>query len=108
MALKISFFNTPKHRVFNYKPRFWNPEKEEFEERVRRAREKAGLEKGDENRPYVPGSSIRGSFQKRHEVVRRLPKRQKLIRFVFIITIAIILIMALYFSKFIGYLYSII
>ena len=35
MAFRISFFRTPKHRVFNYKPIYWDPEKEEFEERIK-------------------------------------------------------------------------
>ncbi|HHV04020.1 MAG: hypothetical protein WCQ69_06260 [Bacteroidales bacterium] len=107
MAFRISFFSTPKHRVFNYKPIYWDPEKEEFEARVRRAREKVASQKKDEEKPYVPGSSIRGSFSKRHEVERRYPKRQKLIRVIIILTIVVIMIMALYFTKVISYFYNI-
>lgn len=32
MALKM--FRTPKHSQFDYNPRFWNPQKEELEERL--------------------------------------------------------------------------
>ena len=37
MAL-FNFFKTPRHQKFEYKPRFWNPEKEDVEERVRLAK----------------------------------------------------------------------
>ena len=33
--MKIVFFKRPKHKQFNYKPRYWDPEKEEFERRKR-------------------------------------------------------------------------
>lgn len=38
MAFRISFFHTPKHRVFDYKPLYWDPKKEELEERVQKTR----------------------------------------------------------------------
>jgi len=34
----VSFFKTPKHQRFNYTPRYYNPEEEERQERIRRAR----------------------------------------------------------------------
>ena len=40
MAL-FSFFKTPKHQRFEYKPRHWNPEREDVEERVRLAQRKS-------------------------------------------------------------------
>jgi len=33
--MKIVFFKRPKHKQFNYKPRYWDPEQEEFEKRKR-------------------------------------------------------------------------
>ena len=97
MAFRISFFKTQPHRVFTYKPRFWNPQKEEFEARVRNAREKyQGTKEEDGKQTYVPGASIRGSYSKHYQVSRRYPARQKLIRAVIIIAIVIILIMAFY------------
>ncbi|HOO43237.1 MAG TPA: hypothetical protein P5167_07485 [Bacteroidales bacterium] len=107
MAFRISFFRTPQHRVFNYKPRYWNPEKEAFEERIRQSREKVAAEKHNEDKPYVPGGSIRGSFQRRHEVERRYPARQKIIRAIIIISLIVIMIMALYFTQAFSYLMKI-
>lgn len=34
--MKITFFKIPKHRVFNYKPVYYDAEKEELDERVRK------------------------------------------------------------------------
>ncbi|MEN8224561.1 MAG: hypothetical protein ABFS05_04300 [Bacteroidota bacterium] len=33
--MKIVFFKRPKHKQFTYRPRYWNPEAEEFEKRKR-------------------------------------------------------------------------
>ena len=33
--MKIVFFKRPKPKQFTYKPRYWNPEQEEFERRKR-------------------------------------------------------------------------
>ena len=107
MAFRISFFRTPKHRVFNYKPRYWNPEKEAFEERIKQSREKVAAEKRNEDKPYIPGGSIRGSFQHRHEVERRYPARQKIIRAIIVVSLVVIMVMALYLTQAFSYLFKI-
>ena len=33
-------FRTPKHQQYDYKPRFWNPEKEALEERIKQVEER--------------------------------------------------------------------
>jgi len=40
----ISFFKTPKHRVFQYTPVYWDPEKEAREERLNP--QKKGFQRG--------------------------------------------------------------
>ncbi|MDR3286631.1 MAG: hypothetical protein LBT27_04245 [Prevotellaceae bacterium] len=37
--MKITFFKIPKHRVFEYKPRYYDANKEELDERVRKIEE---------------------------------------------------------------------
>ena len=37
MAL-FSFFKTPRHQKFEYKPRYWDPEKEELNRRIEAAK----------------------------------------------------------------------
>ncbi|MFY9116287.1 MAG: hypothetical protein WBK97_00065 [Bacteroidales bacterium] len=107
MAFRISFFRTPKHRVFNYKPIYWDPEKEEFEERIKRTRATVAARKKDEDKPYIPGGSIRGSFRSMHHVERRYPARQKLIRAIIIFSLIAIMLMAVYFTQAFSYLFKI-
>lgn len=64
MALK--FFNLPKARKFDFKPRYYDPEKEAQEERLSRIREELGLTddksgNGDHS-GYRP--NLRGEFRK--------------------------------------------
>ena len=66
MAL-LRFFKRPKHQQYEYKPRYWDPKKEELEERLKqiedmqgndteavKARLSSGLRRG-----YVKDQSIR-------------------------------------------------
>jgi hypothetical protein len=59
------FGRTPSHRRFEYKPRYYDPEKEERAERERRIREELALEKSeavDADGDYR--ARIKGSFQR--------------------------------------------
>ncbi|PLX08268.1 MAG: hypothetical protein C0596_08240 [Marinilabiliales bacterium] len=59
-----SFFKLPQYNVFDYKPRFYDPEKEAREERRKELRQEQGKPLVDKNSPdYKPGSSIKGSFR---------------------------------------------
>jgi hypothetical protein len=62
MALfNFGFFGNPEHRVFNYKPRYYDPEEEE---RKRLFGDVDGTNaKAKEEGKYVPGSSIRGAWR---------------------------------------------
>jgi len=56
------FFHTPKPKQFNFPPRFYDPDKEEREERVRRIKEEMGIvEEKDTSGPYRP--NIKGQFR---------------------------------------------
>lgn len=57
------FFHTPGTKKFNITPRFYDPDKEEREERERRIKEELGIfdDKEDDGRPYRP--NIKGSFR---------------------------------------------
>ena len=57
----FGFFGTSEHRVFNYKPRYYDPEEEK---RRQLFGDVDGTnEKARESGEYVPGSSIRGAFR---------------------------------------------
>ena len=60
-GFNFGFFGSQEHRVFNYKPRYYDPEEEE---RRRMFGEVDGTnEKAKEEGKYVPGSSIRGAWR---------------------------------------------
>ncbi len=53
------FFKLPRHRTFDYKPRYWDPEKEELEKRVK------AVEKRNENDPEAMKARISRGLRKR-------------------------------------------
>ncbi|HIQ84427.1 MAG TPA: hypothetical protein IAC86_01325 [Candidatus Cryptobacteroides excrementigallinarum] len=60
----FNFFGDNEHRVFNYKPIYYNPEEEE---RKRKFGAVDGtLEKEKKEGKYVPGSYIKGSLRDGH------------------------------------------
>ena len=58
------FFHTPAAKRFHITPRFYDPDKEERDERERRIKEELGIfnEPRDPNKPYRP--NIKGQFRK--------------------------------------------
>ncbi len=73
MSFKFVIFKTPKHSQFDYKPRFWDPEKEEREERLRKLNQlrKDGL---DGSKARITSGFRRGythnSAYRRRQVLR--------------------------------------
>jgi hypothetical protein len=58
------FFKTPRHRQFNYMPRYYDPDKEEREERNREIRRELGIkDEKDEYRPSIRRGSMRSYFK---------------------------------------------
>jgi hypothetical protein len=85
MPFRVSFFKTPKHKVFNYTPRYWDPDKEASALR----REKSRL-------PLV-----RGCFQEIRQQGHKRNAMGAAGRVIFLVTVAALMMAALYFSKFI-------
>ncbi len=80
-----SFFSTPEYNVFDYRPRYFDSEKENRKERLRHLR----IEKGknpdiDSEEEVRPGSRIKGSFRARMSD-RKYRKRSSAIRFLIIL-----------------------
>ncbi len=61
------FFHLPGTKKFNITPRFYDPDKEEREERERRIKEELGIvdEKKDDGRPFRP--NVKGQFRRAQE-----------------------------------------
>ncbi len=60
------FFKLPKHKQFDFKPRYYNADKEEFDERVRQSEIDST---GKSDRKYVP--NIKGKMR-RHLIDQKM------------------------------------
>ena len=62
MAL-FSFYNVRKPRQFEHKPIYWDPHKEEMDERVRRIKREMGMEEEslEDYKPQIKGTFIEGT-----------------------------------------------
>ncbi|MDD3740958.1 MAG: hypothetical protein PHH30_06920 [Bacteroidales bacterium] len=58
-----SFFKLPQYNVFDYKPRFYDPDKEERKEKLNELRHSMGKAPVDGEQEIKPGSTIKGSFR---------------------------------------------
>ena len=109
MAIKFSFLKIPQHKRFEYKPRIWDPEKEEREERLKRIKAELGVTNDtSDGKPYVP--NIRGSFRKEYEHTRRARPGAgfgafKIRSLVFVVTVAMLLFIGYYALKMFPYLF---
>lgn len=93
----FNFFGENEHRVFNYKPIYYNPEEEE---RKRRFGAVDGtFDKEKSAGTYVPGSYIKGSFRDGNYQRTRTPmKRAQSI--IGIITLLLVFAVLYYVAKF--------
>ena len=87
--MELNFFKSPKHKRFTYNPLYYNQQKEELQERVRRIeREQKGIKDGN----FTPGI-IKGSFQHSRSLRSKSHKNSS----VRVIIIALILLAVVYF-----------
>lgn len=93
----FNFFGENEHRVFNYKPIYYNPEEEE---RKRKFGAVDGtFDKEKKSGTYVPGSYIKGSFRDGNYQRTRTPmKRAQSI--IGIITLLLVFAVLYYVAKF--------
>ncbi len=83
--MAVRFFHTPKNKQFKFKPRYYDEQKEELENRVRRIKQEMGVnELEDGDKPYIPNikGQMRGYFKKNVE-----QKRKSTIRLVIILVV---------------------
>lgn len=93
----FNFFGDQEHRVFNYKPIYYDKEKDELKQKFGKVDGTMDREMKDEN--YVPGSYIKGSMRNgRYQKSRSTTnKAQNIIGLVGLILVFIVLI---YIAKF--------
>lgn len=93
----FGFFGNQPHRVFNYKPRYYDPEEEKRRQMfgdvdgTNEAARKEGK--------YVPGSSLRGAFRDGNYQKTRssMGKAHGLIT---LVTLALVVVVLIYIAKF--------
>lgn len=62
------FYNNRKPRKFNYKPILFNPEKDEFNERVHKIKKEMGVIEDTEYKPTIKGEFIRNTDHVRRKI----------------------------------------
>lgn len=98
MGFNFGFFGTPEHRVFNYKPRYYDPEKEELRKKFGAVDGHPAGESSDGK--YVPGSYIKGSLRDgNYSVTRASGKGHKVLGMIsLVLAFAILLLILKFFS----------
>lgn len=88
----FGWFDESEHRVFDYKPRYYDKEKDELKQKFGKV--DGSLEHKDA--PYVPGSYLNGAFRGGHKK-RSSNKAQKIITLIGLILFVVVMI---YITKF--------
>lgn len=106
MGFNFGFFGTPQHREFNYRPVYYDHEKEALKERFAKAEaegkaaaESRAAQEGSAKKEYVPGQYIKGSITDRnYRVERGANKFQKILGAVaLVLAFAVVYLIAKYF-----------
>ena len=89
------FIKIPGHKRFEYSPRYWDPEKEEREDRIRQIKHEMGIEiPSDPNRTTIK----RGSFRQAHRKTKIRATRGTNIRLVIILAVLFFLAYLIFFK----------
>ena len=86
----LRFFKVPKHQQYSYKPRFWDPKKEELEDRLKKVEERRG------NDPEAMKARLTGGFRRGYVADNRFRKRQVLRSNIILLGIVAVLILFSY------------
>lgn len=93
----FNFFGDSEHRVFNYRPRYYDPEEEERKRKFGAVDGTLGKDK--EKGAYVPGSYIEGAFRDGHyEKTKSHFKKTNTI--IGIVTMLLLCVMLFFIAKF--------
>ncbi|MEF9986241.1 MAG: hypothetical protein RSC28_04290 [Bacteroidales bacterium] len=98
MGLNLGMFKTPRHRVFDYQPLYYDERKEALDEKIENARRKKSGE-------YVPGEGIRGSFKRINIDVKRSKSNDPVKRIITLITLAIFMMALVFIARHLGLLF---
>jgi len=107
MALRLSFFKTPKHRVFNYTPRYYDPQQERAEElRAMTGNTKDAEIMSDTVRMRHLHSRMHQGFQQAAYHNRRNVGNHTVMRIIVLLSLAALLFAVFYFSSMLELLFT--
>ena len=92
----FGWFGDQEHRVFNYKPRYYDPEKEKRERLFGQVDGSTDKKEGESG--YVPGSYIQGSFRNGNYARHRGGGRAQAI--IGIVGLILVVVILFYIAKF--------
>ena len=89
MALP-GFFKKPEHKRFNIEPRYWDPAKEERDERENRMKSELGMT--DDKGQYIPNvkGQLRRSLRHKNTDVRQSNKKSNIRLFIILVILLLI------------------
>ena len=89
------FIKLPGHKQFNYSPRYWDPEKEEREDRIRQIKAEMGIKMpSDPTRTTIK----RGSFRQARQQAKVKASRSSNIRLLIILAVLLLLAYLLFYA----------
>lgn len=89
------FIKLPSYKRFEYTPRYWDPEQEERDERIRQIKAEMGIVvPSDPNRSTIK----RGSFRQAHRKTKVRAGRSSNIRLVIILAALLLIAYLIFFS----------
>ncbi len=89
------FIKLPGYKRFDYTPLYWDPEKEEFEERIRQIKLEAGVDiPRDPNRTTIK----RGSFRQARQQAKVKATRNSNLRLVVILAVLFLIAYLIFFA----------
>lgn len=98
MSLRLKFFKLPKHSVYSYKPRYWDPQKEDLEERLKKIED---LQNGsvDAAKARISGGFKRGGFKKGNTNWNNQYRKRQVARsnYILLFTIVVLGLLTFYF-----------
>lgn len=107
-SFKIVFFKRPKIRVFDYTPRYWDPEKEKLDERKRAIAKEMGVTLAedvvDPDAPYR--STIKGQMKHVFEAGKRKKSGFSGGRMFILVLLALLVLGAYFGSNLFGLLFT--
>ena len=87
----LRFFRVPKHQQYDYKPRYWDPKREELDERLKQIEERAGSDP-----QAIKARLSGGGFRRGYQADGRYRQRHVLRSNIILLSIVVVLIIFSY------------